>query len=366
MKTIGLISANYVSEQFGELSKERSLASLPIGGRYRLIDFVLSNMANAGLTKVEIIAPYNSGSLIDHVGVGKQWSLDRKHDGLFMMPGSIYGMHGASGKFLFEDIVNNKAFFERSPNADYVLIASSSDVYNFDYNELINAHKSTGDDITVMYKHVNDAENHWGYALDINPEGKVEDFVNGAEGDADFLVDCLIINKNCLEKLINTCEPIKYLDLIEIFKKIEDLTIGTYEFKGYLGCVNSIKDYLQVCRDLFDYDIRNELFNEDRTIFTKVQDDAPVLYKPGSAVKNAIIATGCTIEGQVEESTIFRSSHIHKNAVVKNSVVMLYGDIGEGAILENVICDKFVKVAPGTKLIGTPERPIVLPKYTQI
>lgn len=367
MKTIGIITANYKRAQFSELTQNRPLASLPFGGRYRLIDFVLSNMVNSEITKVGIINPYNSGSLIDHIGSGKQWDLDRKHDGLFMVPGAVFGMHEEGSKFLLKDIIDNYALVERTNHCDYVLISSGTDVYNFDYNELINAHEESGKDITLMYKHVNNAEEHWGYAVDLDDEGKVTALNADAAGEADFLIDCFVINKETLDNVVNWFAALEYMDMLEIISTYLDrFNVGAYEFTGYIGSINSMKDYLQASKDLFDYDIRNEIFNPDRIIYTKAQDDAPVLYTPDANVKNSIIATGCRIEGTVEDSTIFRSTEIKKGAVVKNSVVMLYSEIGEGAVLENVICDKFVKVSSGAKIIGSPDRPIVITKGTHL
>lgn len=366
MKTIGLISANYVNENFGALTEKRSLASLPFGARYRLVDFVLSNMVNSGITKVGIITPYNNGSVIDHIGAGKQWSLDRKKDGLFFMPGSVYGIHTSGSRFLFRDMIDNKAYFERS-DADYVIFSASSDVYNMDYTPFIIAHNESGNQITALYKKVNNAENYKGYFLNIDAEGKVKDISESTFGEADYFMDCFIADRKFVLDFIKWFSPLEYMDMFAIIKgNFEKFKIGAYEFNGYFGKVQNIADYLNISKALFDYDIRNELFHEDRTIYTKVQDDAPVRYLEGSSVKNSIVAAGCKIAGKVEGSTIFRSTVIGRNAVVKNSVIMLYSEIGEGAFLENVICDKFVKIGAGVKLIGTPEKPIVLTKGTII
>lgn len=367
MKTIGIITANYRRAQFAELTQNRALASLPFGGRYRLIDFVLSNMVNSGISKVGIINPYNSGSLIDHIGSGKSWGLDRKHDGLYMVPGAVYGMHEEGSKFLLKDFIDNYALVERTDHCDYILISCGTDVYNCDYNELIKAHSESGNDITVMYKHVTNAEEHWGYAIDTDDNGTVTALKSDAKGEADFIIDCFIINREAFDKFVKWFAPLEYTDMLEILSNnLDTFKVGSFEFTGYIGSINSMKDYLQASKDLFDYDIRNEIFNPDRIIYTKVQDDAPVLYTPDAKVTSSIIATGCRIEGTVEESTVFRRSVINKNSVIKNSVVMLYSEIGEGALLENVICDKFVKVSPGVKLIGSPEKPIVIPKGTHI
>lgn len=364
MKTIGLITANYNSDNFGSLTDNRPISSLPFGGRYRLLDFVLSNMVNSGITKVGVITPYNTASVIDHIGSGKPWSLDRKKDGLFLMPGSVYGIHSTGSRFLFRDIIEHKSFLDKS-DADYVIIASSSDVYNMDYDEFIKKHDQNGSEVTILYKKVALDAGHNGYYLDINDKtGVVKGIYDYAPaGPANYFMDCMIVNRSFLLDCIKWFAQLEYKDFIEIITdNIDKFSVGSYEFKGYLGKINNIKDYLKVSRDIKDYDIRNELFHTDRTIITKVQDDAPVLYRDTGTAKNSIIGAGCKIEGNVEGSTIFRSCKIGKNSVIKNSVVMMYCEIGEGAVLENVICDKNCKISAGAKVIGSPENPVVLSK----
>lgn len=365
MKTIGLITANYSNDNFGSLTKNRPLASLPFGGRYRLIDFVLSNMVNSGITKVGVITPYNSGSVIDHIGSGKPWSLDRKKDGLFLMPGSVYGIHSTESKFLFRDILENRAFLERS-DADYVVLATGSDVYNMDYSEIVSSHEDSGMQITILYKRMPIGSDRKGYYLNIDSESTVRSIDTAPQTrSANYFMDCLVINKSFLMEFINWFSQLEYKDLIEIIRdNIDKFKVGSYEFKGYLGKINDIYDYLRVSNDITNFDIRNELFHNDRTIITKVQDDAPVLYKESGNAINSIIGAGCTVEGRIENSTIFRSTKIGKSAIVKNCVIMMYCEIGDGAVLENVICDKMVKVSAGSKIIGTADKPVVLSKGT--
>jgi glucose-1-phosphate adenylyltransferase len=194
MKTIGLISANYNSTAFGDMLKDRSLASLPYGGRYRLIDFALSNMANAGITTVGIIAPYNSGSLLDHVGVGSPWNLGRKNGGLFVMPGSAYGMQASGSRFLLRDIIKCSVFFRRD-GADYVIMAGSTDVWNIDFMPLIEQHSRNSSPITMVYKKVPRGEDYSGYFLEINKDGKVTEINKDGYDWANYFTDCFIVDR---------------------------------------------------------------------------------------------------------------------------------------------------------------------------
>ena len=370
MKTIGLISANYRGEGFGDLTENRTLASLPYGGRYRLIDFALSNLANSGITTVGIIAPYDSGSLIDHIGIGNPWSLGRKNGGLFLMPGSLYGVQTGGNRFLIRDMLKNIKFFERD-DADYVIISSSSDVYNMDYKPLIEAHSKSGRVITLVYKKMPRGEDlkNKGYCLDIDETGKVTALKPEAFGWCNYFMDCCIVNREFMLTFLHWFGALEYMDMFDVVRdNLDTIDVGAFEFRGYFGKISSTADFLKVNQGMTDYDIRNEVFcNPDRLILTKTQDEAPVFYTPDSDVRNATISAGCRIEGKVENSTIFRSVNIGKGASIRNSVIMMHCNIGEGAVLDNVICDKYVNINPGAKIYGSGgEDPVIIGKGSTI
>ena len=367
MKTIGLISANYQGEGFGELTEERTLASVPFGGRYRLIDFALSNMTNSGITTIGIIAPYTSGSLIDHIGIGNPWSLGRKNGGLFLMPGSVYGVQAKGRRFLIRDVLKNIKFFERD-DADYVIISSSTDVYNMDYTPLIKYHSESDKPMTIVYKKIPRSEDYQGFFIDLDENGKVTNFKTENTGWGNYFIDCCIVNREFMLEFLKWFGALEYMDFFDVVRdNLSTLDIGSFEFRGYFGRVRSTSDLLKVNHDMSDYVIRNEVFcNPERTIYTKTQDEAPVFYLPGSDVRNSTISAGCTIEGTVENSTIFRSVNVGKDAVIRNSVIMMHCDIGEGAVLDNVICDKYVKVNDGVKIFGSEDKPIIIGKEAVI
>lgn len=367
MKTIGLISANYGSSEFGALLDNRTLASLPYGGRYRLIDFALSNMANAGITTVGVIAPVQSGSLIDHIGVGNPWSLARKRGGLFVMPGSVYGMQKSGSRFLMRDLLKCARFFEKD-DADYVIMSGSTDVCNMDFEPFIKAHSQSGKPVTMMYKKVPRGEEFSGYFLDISDNGDVTGIHSESFGWSNYFADCFIINRDYMCNFLKWYEALEYMDMIDIIRANKDtIDIGTFEFRGYLGKIKNPWEFLKVNQGMTDYDIRNEVFcNPLRPVYTKTQDEAPVFHYPEADVRNSVISTGCLIEGRVENSVIFRSCHIAKGAVVRNSVIMMHGHIGEGAVLDNVIADKYVTINPGVKIYGGEREPVIIGKNMTI
>lgn len=367
MKTIGLITATYSGNGFGGLTKDRTLASLPFCGRYRLIDFALSNMVNSGITTVGVITPYNSGSLIDHIGTGSPWSLDRKSGGLFLMPGSVYGVQTGESRFLMRDMLDNRRFLERD-DADYVIVSGSSDVYNMSYEPLIKRHQESGKPVTAVYMKVPRGEKMNGFFFDTDITGKVTAINSKASGWANYFMECFIIDRKFLLSLLDWFGALEHLDIFQIIKKnLKDIDMDTYEFKGYLGKISNTQDYLKVSQDMCIHEIRNEVFNnKERMIYTKTQDEAPAFFAPGSDVRNSIISTGCLIEGTVENSIIFRTVNIGKGAVVRNSIIMMHVDIGEGAMLDNVIADKYVQVSDRVKIQGDEDEPIIIQKDMKI
>jgi len=360
-KTIGLISANYTNASFGELTARRTLASLPYAGRYRLIDFILSNMVNSGITTVGLVTPHAARSLLDHVGVGKPWDLGRKRGGLFVLPGSVYGMRAGSGKLLLRDVAQNDRFLHWE-DAEHVLICGSSKIYNTDYRPLLKAHEASGKNVTFLYANVENSKPNVGLYLETDENGMITGSKLGGEGAGKRFMDCMVINRQFLLKCIEWYSALEFMSLTDILlQNLKDIEIGTYAFEGYFGSADSVADFMQMNLDVLDREVCKELFEGERRIATRIQDCPPTHYKPGSSVKNSFVAAGCLIEGAVENSVISREVVIKSGAVVKNCVVMAGCVIEEGAHLENVICDKNAVIRKGVQMTGG-EQPLVIAK----
>lgn len=324
-KTIGLITANY-NTSFGEVYGNRAIAALPFGGRYRLIDFPLSNMANSGITTVGLVVPFNNSSLIDHVGTGKAWGFGRKTHSLFMLPGTVYGKGNGESEFMLKDILNNPRFFTYD-NADHVLMCGSNRVFTMDFRTLIKQHEMTSNPITKVFK-------------------------------GDEFMDCFIIDTAFLKDIVNWFSNLDYMDILDIVAEhLPDTAIGRYEFVGYQKEIDTISDYFEAHQDLLKESVDQMLFHSAGTIYTNIQDRCPTFFAPTANVKNSVIAAGCTIEGTVEDSIIFRSSHIAAGATVKKCVLMQHTEVEPGAELEYFISDKRVRVTSGVKISGSETSP---------
>ncbi len=359
-RVIGLIAANFATDEMGELTDERTIASLPYGGRYRLVDFPLSNMVNSGITTVGIITPYKYRSIIDHVGAGKAWGLDRKNGGLFVLPGSVFGISSSGSRFLLRDIRRNVVYLMRSP-APYVLVTSANTVSNMDYSELLKRHLETGADITLVYNVADSDDTH---RTGIKTDGdRVTEVIHGVSaGDKAFL-DCFIISRSLLLKIVEWYSAIDYLDLFEVLEDdFDKMDVRAYMYEGYAKSIFTVQDYFKGSMDLLNMNVYDEIFSKDATIMTKVQDSVPTKYVKSAVVKNSLIPAGCVIAGSVENSILFRGVTVGKGAIVKNSIIMQSCVLGDGACIENAIIDRSNVIRAGTVIKGSAEEAFIKEK----
>jgi glucose-1-phosphate adenylyltransferase len=361
-RMMGLIAANYSNDSFAQLTKDRPVASLPFGGRYRFVDFPLSNMVNSGIFTVGLITPYMYRSIMDHVGVGKEWSLNRKVGGMFILPGSIYGLKNVPGKFLLRDIIQNRAFLDRG-QSELVVISACNKIFNIDFRAVAEAHVASNAQITMIYKKTAVSPESKELYLTIDATSRVKTADEVKDGEANCFLDAFIINRDLLLKCIGWYETTSYLDLTEIIiENLDHLDVFGYAFTGYMGNADSIKSYMKCNQDLLNPEVAQELFQQDRPIITKIQDSPPAKYWLTAYVKNSIVSSGCIIKGTVENSIIFRGVTVEPGAVVRNCVIMQNTVIRKNSTLENVISDKYAVIREGVKLFGNTNDPILVGK----
>ena len=360
-KAIGYITANYTSTEHSALLENRPLAACPFMGRYRLIDFPLSNMMNAGIRTVGVVLPGNYRALVDHLGSGREWELDRKKGGLFLLPGSAFGTAKKGMRFLLRDVISNKMMLQRATEP-YVVMSGTNIVFNMDLHKVIEAHERSGARVTMIYKAA-------GRSLDdvtqlhIGENGRVQSLTQGCGyGDPEFL-DCFVIDRELLLEICNDYASVDYLDLFEaIAADFSRIDVCSYEFKGLAVGMFDEASYYRRSMDMLNPEIMHALFTHDRPIMTKAHDAAPAKYSPGSSACNSFISAGCRIEGTVRGSILSRGVVVESGAYVSNSIIMQGCTIKRGARVENAIIDKNNVVAAQTELRGTPEATLVVPK----
>ncbi len=370
---MGIINISEIEEGIRELTYHRPVATIPIAGRYRIIDFTLSNMVNSGIESVSIFTQGKSRSLMEHLGTGKDWDLNRKIGGLFVLNPitDLYNAEMMRGDIkTFKD---NLDHIEKSKH-EYVLAMKSYMICNIDYEEVIAFHKESKADVTVVYKKIESKEENERFlycnTLNKNKEGKIISFGTnlGEDGPTNISMEMYIMKKSIFIEAIKKCISTGscYFMKDAIYNHMKNLNVNGYEFNGYVSCINSIENYYKTSMDLLNVEICQELFYNHGYIYTKVKDEPPTKYEESALVKNSFIANGCIIEGRVENSIIGRGVKIKKGVVVKDSIIMQKSIIEESTALKHVILDKNVHISKGKILCGDEKQPLVLKKNLQV
>ncbi|MFC3041733.1 glucose-1-phosphate adenylyltransferase subunit GlgD [Virgibacillus xinjiangensis] len=366
-KMMGLINLEHEYPLFNELTYFRNASSIPFGGRYRMIDFTLSNMVNSGIEEVAIFVRNKYRSLMDHMGTGENWDLDRRNGGLFILPPDWNDPNDQSrGDLQF--FHNNRDYFHRS-KSEYVLISGSQFITNTDYQEAFQFHLDRQADVTLISVEVDTLrEEHEPYLrLETDDLNWVRGLTNDKRNPRIF-TGVYIIHKELLMELADHCIAYDrdHFFLHGIKEKLDELRVQTFAHQGYSAFVNNVDSYYQHNMNLLDEENYRNLFHQQHIVRTKVSNNPPVEYGEQTKVNQAIIANGCTIGGEVERSVLFRGVSIQQGAVVRNSIIMQRCIIEDGVHLENVILDKDVHVKAGQKLVGSIEKPYVVAKRQEI
>lgn len=357
----GIVFANTNDNFLKKLTAHRSMASVPIGGRYRLIDFALSNLVNAGVTSVGIITKEKYRSLMDHVGSGIPWELDRKNGGLYLLPpyqnskmkrysGTVDALYGA------------KDYIERC-NSEYIVLCDSDLLANVDIQAALKNHISKNADISLVYHKGVVApceEPRETMLLKLNSNNKITaiSFENEKETKTAFGIGITILSRKLLLNLVSEAVDNESASFNRdvIAKKLKTLDVIGFEHSDYAALMNGTHSYYNASMDLLLPEVRRQLFNKNRPVFTKTRDDMPTRYGTKADVKNCFIADGCVINGTVKNSILFRGVTVEKGAVVENCILMQETSVGSGAEIFNVIADKNAVIGDGMVVKGTDKK----------
>ncbi|MBO5033016.1 MAG: glucose-1-phosphate adenylyltransferase subunit GlgD [Lachnospiraceae bacterium] len=369
---MGILFPNSYDSLVPELVTERLMASIPFASRYRLVDFMLSSMVNCGIDNISLIVKRNYHSLMDHLGSGREWDLTRKKGGLNIIPPfaqkniSIY-----NGRV--EAIASILDYLKRQKEK-YVIMADTNIVVNFNFSELLQKHIDSGADVTIAYtreeipkalRDIDMTKKDLYYTLDIDDSGKVEKIiVNDKDtGVKNVSMNIYVIERNLLidqiaEAYVNGRI---YFERDIISPQLDKLKVMAYEHDGYFARILDTNTYFAENMKMLKEENVEALFSPS-PVYTKIRDDNPTRYAAGSHAKNVMAADGCVIEGEVENSILFRGVKVGKGAKVRNCVLMQDTVIETGATVEYAITDKNVKVSAYKELKGTESFPVFVEK----
>lgn len=364
MRVMGIIFTNDAS--LGDLTIKRTMASIPFGGRYRHVDFALSNLSSAGIRHVGIISRFNYQSLMNHVGDGEEWGMELGEGGLeFLTPFAMSTSHAYHGKL--ESLYNSMDFLEFGGNDEYVVLTDSAVLSNIDLKKVLAAHVKSGKDVTIVTKAgIANGEKVIDLALKLDDKGAVADIVVDYAADEDYVasMDIFVMKKVWLVKQVkeHIARNLFHLDRDLILGGWQKgkTSVNVYPFEGVAMFNESIEEYFRNSMALTEKEVRADLFGANHPVYTKVRDRVPTYYGEACEIENCIVADGCMLEGEAEDSILFRQVTICPGAEVENCVIMNDTVVGQDAELEYVILDKDVTVRPGTKLKGTPKNPIII------
>ena len=377
MTAVGLIFTNMHDNSIPELTRMRTTASIPFGGRYRLIDFMLSNMVNSDIIKVGVLTHNNYQSLLDHLETGKDWDLARRSGGIKILPPFITSFENTvSGKIpasRLEALMGAINFISRC-NEEYVVMSDCDVICNIDLEKVIEAHAKSGAEITFVTKKCDLT----GYTspeklliIDTDENGRAVDFTERKtfDGECRVYMNIMVMKRTYLLNIVQNAIAHGHRSFLYdvVIPSIKESDYKVYDFDGWYDHIGSMEEYFTSSMKLLTSEAREGLFGvKNHPILTKVRNSAPTRYCEGATVKNSVVADGCIIEGTVENSIIFRGVKVGPGAVVKNSILFQDVYVCSDATLNCVIADKNVTIKDGRTLSGHESMPFYIGKNATV
>ena len=353
---LGIVTFPGANVQVNGLEEYRPVGAFSFLGRYRMLDFPISNMTNSGIEQIQVYLKEKPRSVIEHLGTGRHYNINSKRGGLRI----LYGENKPESSFDNHDIASFKAnlSYIEGANFQYVILAPSYMVYSMDYDKLLNEHIESGADVTVVYKSVDNAKTNFINCdtLNLNKQRGVLsiDKNRGNYKARNISMETYVLSKelfiDLIQKAVKTSSLYWFRDILN--DECSELDVRGYSFRGYLAAITDLTAYYEANMELINIDTANQIFMEDWPIYTRTNDSAPTHYTDTSSVMHAVISNGCRIEGTVENSVIGRGCTIKAGAIVKNSVVLPGCYIGEDVILDNVVVDKKARITRMKEVVG--------------
>ena len=375
MTAAGLIFSNIHDQSTPELTRVRTMASVPFGGRYRLIDFALSNMVNSGITKVGLITHYNYQSLLDHIGTGKDWDLARRSGGIRMLPPLISG---------YDPLTNHQSTFPtrlaammstldfvRHCSEEIIVLCDGNVICNIDLQNLVKEHLAKNADITFVAQKMNITEgmlDRDDVLVECDENGRLTSYARALPsdlGERSVMINVMVMKTTFMRNMLENAAAhgASSFDIDVLRPNLNRWNLHVSYFEGWCAQINSMETYFRRSMQLLDGNVRADLFQQEGfPILTKVRNSAPTKYVPGSKVTGSLIADGCVIEGTVENSILFRGVHVGRGTVIRNCILLQDTYTGNNVTLQGVITDKNVTIRDGRALAGHETMPFYIEK----
>ncbi|MCR4842395.1 MAG: glucose-1-phosphate adenylyltransferase subunit GlgD [Eubacterium sp.] len=366
MRVLGLIFSNIHDRGLPEMTAWRTIASVPVAARYRMIDFVLSGCVSSGIFEIGIITKTKYNSLMKHVGNGKDWDLDRKNGGVTIIAPYVEAQSGPLYTNRLEAMMNAISFIESS-DADYVLLTDCDLLANIPYADIVEQHIASGADVTAAYKptafRIPVTREAMGF--EINSEGRITNAANFTEcsGQMNFSLNIWVMKRPLLLSILRESRTYGYRSFSRdvLPRHIPRVTFMGYKYEGYARSITSLNEYFLANMDTLDAGIRAQLFdNQDYPVFTRVKDSAPTKYGDRACVRNSFISDGCTINGTVENCVLFRGVRVDEGAVLRNCVILNDSIIENDVSMDYIVTDKRVLARRGRTVAGCEGHPFFI------
>lgn len=365
--SVGVIFSSINDEHVPELTKVRSKGSIPYGGRYRLVDFALSNMVNSGITTVGMITNSNYQSLMDHLGSGKEWDLARKEGGLILLT-----PYSDESEVLYKnrlEALKGAMAFLKKCKEDFVVIADSDAVYKLDYSKVIDRHVANNADFTLVYHEHECGEKREYMMFETDKDNKINSIDVNIQGKGvqKYYINVFVARTSFLLGALQTAISRGFTSFSKdlLMPSMKAGRVYGYKLDAYYGNIDSLQSYFKANMDLLDKNVRAEIFG-DRDIYTKVNDAPPAKFTDTAKVSNSLVHDGCIIEGTVENCILFRNVKVGRGSVLKNCIIMSENAIGENCNLSYVVSDKDSSIGNGRTLAGCEQKPYFINKGSKI
>lgn len=356
MKALGIILAGGNSRRMKELTLKRAVAAMPVAGSYRSIDFVLSNMSNSHVQKVIVLTQYNSRSLNEHLNSSKWWDFGRKKGGLYLLTPTITADNDHWYRGTADAIGQNLDFIKRC-HEPYVIITSGDAAYKLDYNKVLDYHEEKNADITIVCKELDAGEDASRFGiLKLDEDMKIEQFEEKPVVAMSNVISTgiYVMKRSLLIDLIERSMDEERYDFVnDILVRYKNLKrMYGYKIDNYWSNISTVDAYYKTNMDFLKPEVRNYFFKQHPNVYSKVTDLPPAKYNPGSAVKNSLVASGCIVNGQVENSVLFKKVFVGTNCVIKNSIILNNVYLGDNVYIENCIVESYNKIRANSRYVG--------------